>query len=115
MAQSLSDVVLFSKTVVEAKPWLQDPKCIPIPWREVEMKSALKLGVMWDDGIVTPTPPVKRALKETVEKLRRNGCEIVDWKPDGHKQALSILVSHTDPWRLLSCCFLPLLVTRLFC
>jgi len=93
MAKSLSDIVYFSKTVVEAKPWLLDPKCVPIPWREIKLEKAVKLGVMWNDGIVTPTPPVKRALKETVEKLRRHGCEIVDWMPDGHKQALSILVS----------------------
>lgn len=92
MAQRLSDLILFSKAVIETKPWLRDPKCLPIPWREVEGDGRLKIGVLWDDGIVTPTPPVKRAIRETVEKLSRGGCEIVDWNPEGHEQALNILV-----------------------
>jgi amidase len=48
---------------------------------------------MWNDGIVLPTPPVLRALEETVKKLKNAGHEIVDWAPEGHMKALQILVS----------------------
>jgi amidase len=49
------------------------------------------LAVLWDDGMVQPTPPVRRALRETVEKLRKAGHEVVDWESKGHKQAVEIL------------------------
>lgn len=93
MARSLEDILLFSKTIVGAEPWLVDPKVLPIPWRPVENKKKLKIAVLWNDGITVPTPPVMRALKETVEKLRRAGHEVVDWDPVLHRKALELLVS----------------------
>jgi amidase len=93
MARSLRDILLFSETVVGAEPWFHDPRCLPIPWRTVEKKKKLKIGVMWNDGSVLPTPPVTRALKETVAKLEAAGHEIVEWKPEGHKSAINLLVS----------------------
>lgn len=73
-----------------------DPKCVPIPWRTVEHKKKLKLAVLWSDGMVVPTPPVTRALKETVEKLKGAGHEIVEWDPVLHPQALKLLVSPSE-------------------
>jgi len=98
MGKTLDDILLFSKTVVGLEPWMQDPKCLPIPWRSVKIKQKLKLAVMWDDGMVTPTPPVQRALKETVDKLKKAGHEIVEWHPSLHAQALSILVSNASKY-----------------
>ncbi|KAF2177687.1 acetamidase [Zopfia rhizophila CBS 207.26] len=91
MAKTLEDMVLFSKTVVDSQPWLQDPKCLPIPWRSVELPKKLKVAVLWNDGMVIPTPPVTRALKETVEKLKDAGHEVVQWDPTLHPQAVDIL------------------------
>jgi amidase len=93
MAKTLADISLYSKIIIESKPWLMDPKCLPIPWRVVEVPKKLKIGVLWHDGTVTPTPPVRRALEITVEKLRKAGHEIVDWEPQGHLQGLNLLVS----------------------
>lgn len=92
MSQHLHDLSVFAKAVVASEPWLQDPRCLPIPWRAVEKKAKLKIGVMRNDGVVLPTPPVARALEETVVKLRAAGHEIVNWAPDGHKEAIEILV-----------------------
>lgn len=47
--------------------------------------------MFWNDGIVTPTPPVARALRETVSKLQAAGHEIVEWDPAEHKEANSLL------------------------
>lgn len=91
MAKTLEEIVLYSKTIIDQQPWYQDPKCLPIPWRAVEPKKHLKLAVFWHDGVVTPTPPVARALRETVKKLRAAGHEIVEWDPAEHLQALSLL------------------------
>jgi amidase len=86
-----------------------------MPWRSVELKAKPKIGILWDNGMVTPTPPVKRALKTVAEKLRSKGYEIIDWAPDGHPEAFSlmgkffiadgrtsvrkILESTGEPWR----------------
>lgn len=43
--------------------------------------------------MVMPTPPVARALKNTVEKLRAQGHEIIEWSPEGHAEAQGLLVS----------------------
>ncbi|KAK4989766.1 hypothetical protein LTR66_006968 [Elasticomyces elasticus] len=93
MARGIGEIELFAKTVVGLRPWERDPKCVPLPWRSVNVGPKLKLGVMWDDGMVRPTPPIQRALKEVVEKLRKAGHEIVDWAPELHEEALGILVS----------------------
>ncbi|DAA73110.1 TPA_exp: General amidase GmdB [Trichophyton benhamiae CBS 112371] len=91
MARDLRSISLWAEAVVGSQPWITDPKCLPIPWREVELKRSLKIGILWNDGMVRPTPPVRRALKETAEKLRLAGHEVVDWEPIGHAQAADIL------------------------
>jgi amidase len=91
MASTLEEITLYSKIIIDQQPWTKDPKCLPIPWRPAEPKHRLKLAVLWSDGIVTPTPPVTRALKETVEKLRQAGHKVIDWEPTGHKEMRSLL------------------------
>lgn len=91
MGKTLEDITMYSKAVIDAKPWLVDPKMLPIPWRPAETKSKLKIAVLWNDGICHPTPPVQRALRTTVEKLKAAGHEIVDWDPKLHPTALDHL------------------------
>ncbi|EHK16245.1 uncharacterized protein TRIVIDRAFT_232505 [Trichoderma virens Gv29-8] len=79
LAPTLEGVKLYSKAVINAQPWLRDPKCVPIPWRDAELPSKLRIGVMWHDGMVQPTAPVARALKHTVSRLKAAGHEIVEW------------------------------------
>lgn len=92
MAKTLEDITMYSKAIVDAKPWLVDPKMLPIPWRQAELKQKLKIAVLWNDNICMPTPPVTRALKETAEKLKKAGHEVVDWDPKLHAIALRLLV-----------------------
>lgn len=54
----------------------------------------MKVGVLWDDGVVKPHPPIMRALKEVVGKLKNvSGVEVVDWKPYKHDLAWDIISS----------------------
>ncbi|KAL2857734.1 amidase signature domain-containing protein [Aspergillus pseudoustus] len=93
IAPTLEEIVFWTKTIISQQPWRQDPKCLPIPWRPVEMKqkTSLKIAILWNDGIVTPTPPVSRALRETVEKLKAAGHEILPWNATGHLEMLGLL------------------------
>ncbi|KAJ8111195.1 hypothetical protein OPT61_g6159 [Boeremia exigua] len=116
MARTLEDITMYSKAVIDAKPWLLDPTMLPMPWQPVEPKQKLKIAVMWSDGIVTPTPPVTRALKETVQSLKRAGHDLIEWDPkqlhlkalqllgrmfvaDGGKSVEALLKPTNEPWR----------------
>ncbi|KAI7782460.1 amidase [Diaporthe eres] len=91
LARTIDDIILEAKTVVDAQPWLHDPRMVPLPWRDVTLPEKLKIAVMWNDGIVTPTPPVSRALRTTVEKLQAAGHEIVAWDPKDQAQGVRLL------------------------
>lgn len=115
LTRTLADLEFYSKTVVDAKPWHVDPRCLPIPWRTVSLPSKLKIGVMWDDGMALPTPPVTRALRHTVDKLKAAGHEIIEWSSvdqadgqkllnrmflaDGGKAIRKELERTGEPWR----------------
>lgn len=101
MSTSLEGVKLFMKSVLDAKPWLDDPCLVPMPWRDEDNNDEsvgskkLKIGILWDDGIVKPHPPISRALKSVVERLECvDGVEIVEWKPYNHDLAWDIIVRH---------------------
>lgn len=84
MANSLRDISLFAKAVVGSEPWLRDPKCVPMPWRSpAPVDGPLVIGILRNDGVVRPTPPVARALDETAEALRKAGHEVVEWEVEG--------------------------------
>lgn len=86
------------------KPWLREPNLVAMPWRDPASYFAadareggerrkLKVAVMWDDGVVKPHPPIAKALKDVVEKLKASeNIEVVDWKPWRHDWAWEIIV-----------------------
>lgn len=92
IARTLEDIILYNKSVIDTEPWFKDPKLHPIPWRTINLPQNLKFAVMWNDGFVDLTPPVKRALQVTVEKLRSAGHEIVSWDTTGVSKLYSSMV-----------------------
>lgn len=82
LARSADDIDLFMKSLLDREPWTVDPLVLPIPWRDVPspLPSSLKIAVVYDDGIVKPTPPILRALKSSVQKLKAAGIEVVEWE-----------------------------------
>ena len=97
LTRSLSALVTVMQTVVDAKPWVVDPKVTPIPWRRENYEDIqtrpLTIGVLLDDGVVKVHPPIERVLNETVAKLKAAGHEIVQWSSSGHKECIEIMVS----------------------
>jgi amidase len=91
LARTLQDVQLYSKAVIDAQPWLFDPKCLPIPWRPVQLPEKLKIAFMSHDGMVRPTPPVSRALQIAREKLEEAGHTIIEWDPVDQKEGVELL------------------------
>ena len=82
------------KACLDQQPWTADPSLIPLPWRDVKVtKDDLVVAVMYDDGYVTPSPPIIRALKETAAKLQKKGVKVIKWEPYQHRRAFQIVVS----------------------
>jgi amidase len=78
MATSIRDCALFLRTIMESETWRYDSTIISLPWRNLPVKKKLCIGLVEDDGIYTPSPPVRRGLKKTADLLRNNsGVELV--------------------------------------
>ena len=66
MCRTMRDMDLFMSSLLGAKPYLEDPRLIPIPWIGLGTHSQgkpLKVGLMVNDGVIQPQPPVTRALE----------------------------------------------------
>ena len=76
MASTLDGLTAFMEAVLNTQPWLKDPSVVPMPWNN-GLYSLDKHGrgkhlcfaVMWDDGMVKPHPPIRRALEMTKNAL----------------------------------------------
>ncbi len=68
---------------------------LPFAWNKTDFFKGrkLKVAVLWHNGAVKPHPPITRALKQVVDKLkRRDNFEVVEWKPCKHDLAWEMIV-----------------------
>ncbi|KAK7202485.1 amidase signature domain-containing protein [Myxozyma melibiosi] len=90
MCRYFEDLEYVFKAIIDMKPWDYDYTSHPIPWREVTLPAKLKIGVMYDDSVVTPSPACARALQLTVDALKKQGHEVVVFTPPSPLEALRI-------------------------
>lgn len=87
MCLSLRDLDLFMAIMSNAKPYLEDPLLVPIPWTGLNAPngppkpSSLRIGLMMHDGVITPQPPVTKALDWAREKLESAGFQVKPFAP----------------------------------
>ncbi|KAL7920152.1 amidase signature domain-containing protein [Trichoderma austrokoningii] len=97
MSVSLEGLELFMKVVAAAEPWHVEPAIIPLPWRAVDIapsrEKPLRLGIIWHDEVVKPHPPITRALRELVDKV----------KDVPHVEVVNVLAyKHDEAWAIAS-------------
>ncbi|TFK68528.1 amidase signature enzyme [Pluteus cervinus] len=91
MARTLEDLETFWKGIFAMNPWKYDASVLPIPWRSVDLSAKkLRWGILWDDGVVSPSPACKRALQIVVDTLTRDGHEVLPINPPSPYEALKI-------------------------
>ncbi|KAM7192735.1 Amidase signature domain containing protein [Rhypophila sp. PSN 637] len=100
MGVSTATIRLVLKSLLSTEPWLHDPYIVPIPWRETEEHHAESgnldppyrpaFGIMENDGVVTPHPPVQRALKAVKKALSNIGHKMVPWEPPSNQESEAI-------------------------
>ncbi|KKK23877.1 hypothetical protein AOCH_002908 [Aspergillus ochraceoroseus] len=97
MAHSVESLRLVFKSLLSVEPWLYDPYALPIPWRsekeynpqeEPEYKPAF--GLIAHDGMLTPHPPITRALDIVKKALETNGHQLIDWEWKRHVETVDI-------------------------
>lgn len=89
LAHSAGGLRLAMKSILSQQPWLHDPLVLEIPWRDEQEKQIMDLiksagdgegrlcfGLLRDDGVVTPQPPVQRALNIVAATLERMGHKV---------------------------------------
>lgn len=81
MARNVDDLAIAMRALCKQSVYESDPLASPIPWREelYSAKRKLKIGYYCGDQYVTPTAVSKRAMAESVERLRAQGHELVEF------------------------------------
>ena len=75
-AHCMEDIRMFTPILNAHPTQMFEPTAVPIPWRDVPTpRHKLSFGLMVTDGVVTPHPPILRAMKETAQKLIDAGHE----------------------------------------
>ena len=76
LSSDIGGIKLFMQAVIDKKSWLQDPLSMRMHWDEdgyrlVEHGGGQKLtfGILWNDGLAVPHPPIIRALEMTRDAL----------------------------------------------
>jgi len=77
MARTVGDIEIASRVVFGKS---LNYSSAPVPYREVELGRKLKFGFYFDDGMARVTPACYRAVSETVEALRKQGHECVEFE-----------------------------------
>lgn len=95
LGHSPRDIKLYSKIIVDTKPWLSDPKVVCIPWRSIELPAKLSFAVIKSNKIVNPLPPVARAMEIAISKLKEAGHEIIEWELSDQRDVAALSV-HSD-------------------
>lgn len=68
----------------------------PIPYRDVQLPKKLKFGYYLMDGLVKASPACKRAVLETVQALRREGHECVEFSVPWRRLQFPNLFARSD-------------------
>ncbi|TDL22290.1 general amidase [Rickenella mellea] len=105
MTNSIEAVKIFTKAIIDAKPWQNDPLVIRKKWSQGEYEledhggigAHLCFAVMWDNGVVQALPPLQRAMRIMKAALEAAGHQVIDWEPHRHleiyKNAETIFVA----------------------
>ncbi|CAE6502867.1 unnamed protein product [Rhizoctonia solani] len=96
MAHSARDLEFFCQVVSGYEPWNIDPTTLTIPWDSSlavpEAGKKLVIGLLVDDGVVAPHPPIVESLHKARDALLAAGHEVIDFEPFAHMEAFELVI-----------------------
>ncbi|KAK9235809.1 amidase signature domain-containing protein [Lipomyces kononenkoae] len=93
LAVSLADLTLFSKALLAQEPWKHDPRVISLPFKDYEVPPRpLVFAIESNDGVVTPHPPVLRAMAMVTEALKKAGHEVFEFKSYKPEEGMNLVM-----------------------
>ncbi|KAG8780767.1 hypothetical protein FRC15_009276 [Serendipita sp. 397] len=98
MATSARDLNLFCKVMLQYEAWVVEHQNLYIEWRTelaeqgTGLPDRLVFGILADDGVVCPHPPIKKAIEETKRALVAAGHEVIDYIPMSHQESWDLIV-----------------------
>ena len=63
---------------MSAQAWRYDTSCLHLRWHGHQSSRKPRIGLVLDDGVYTPFPPVRRTICEAAQKLRDAGLDVVE-------------------------------------
>jgi amidase len=100
-ARSLRDIELFCKSYSSACPWIDDVSLVPGSilspslGLQANENRPLRVGILVNDGNVSPLPPVRYIIKKVHDLLSRAaGIEVVPFSPMDHATGWSIIAAN---------------------
>ncbi|PVF96059.1 amidase [Serendipita vermifera] len=98
MATSARDLNLFCKVMLQYEAWIVEHQTLNIEWRTdlaetgKGLPEKLVFGVLADDGVVAPHPPIRQAIEKTKRALIAAGHEVIEYEPMDHQAAWDLIV-----------------------
>ncbi|KAH8719523.1 amidase signature domain-containing protein [Phaeosphaeriaceae sp. PMI808] len=95
LGPSIAALKLMFKSLQSTEAWKRDPYVLPLGYREDLEYSPHRdhkpaFGIMKDDGLVRPHPPIARALQIVEKALHQAGINTVPWNPPSHGETIDI-------------------------
>jgi amidase len=95
LTRDLPTLITVMKESMLAEPWILDPNVTPLPWREDIFQSIqkrpLRVGMIFDDGVVKPHPEIEAAVRLAADMLEAAEHEIVNWDTTDHMECIKIM------------------------
>lgn len=95
MSRDLESLISVTKACLSSRMWLEDPNVCPLPWQEdayQEVQSRpLRIGLILDDSVVRPHPPVVQAVRRAVALFEAAGHEVIKWDTSEHLKCIEVM------------------------
>ncbi|ELU40276.1 glutamyl-tRNA(gln) amidotransferase subunit A [Rhizoctonia solani AG-1 IA] len=106
LAHSARDLELFCRVMAQYESWTLEHQVLNIPWNQTVAQSRgeglpkrLVIGILNDDGVVAPHPPITAELQKTRAALLAAGHEVIDWMPMEHQEVKLYLLDGGKEYR----------------
>ncbi|KAI9031140.1 general amidase [Hyaloraphidium curvatum] len=97
ISEDLAACEIFVRAVLGQEPWQHDPSCLRIPWNEaaagsLEGRKPVFGYLVGDGNLDRVTPPVERAVTDTVAKLKAAGYEVKPFEMVGRNEGALLVL-----------------------